>query len=182
MSGFNYDKDANGVVTVTMDMEGPVNSMSSAFLPLLRDTVAKLESESDLTGVVLASAKKTFFAGGDLNSLCQVTPDSAEMFFNEAQAIKAEFRRLEKLGKPVVAAINGAALGGGLELALACHYRIAWDNKAVQLGFPEVTLGLLPGGGGVVKAIYLMGLMASNEYLIEGKRVVPAKAKEAGLI
>ena len=182
MSGFNYDKDANGVVTVTMDMEGPVNSMSPEFLPLLRDTVAKLEAESDLTGVVLASAKKTFFAGGDLNSLCQVTADSAEMFFNEAQAIKGEFRRIEKLGKPVVAVINGAALGGGLELTLACHYRIAWDNKAVQLGFPEVTLGLLPGGGGVVKTIYLMGLMAANEYLIEGKRIAPAKAKEAGFI
>ena len=182
MSGFNYEKDANGVVTVTMDMEGPVNSMSEAFLPALRDTVEKLEAETDLTGVVLASAKKTFFAGGDLNSLCLVTEENAETFFNEAQAIKAEFRRLEKLGKPTVAAINGAALGGGLELALACHYRIAWDNKAVQLGFPEVTLGLLPGGGGVVKAIYLMGLMASNEYLIEGKRVAPAKAKEAGLI
>jgi 3-hydroxyacyl-CoA dehydrogenase/enoyl-CoA hydratase/3-hydroxybutyryl-CoA epimerase len=182
MSGFNYDKDANGVVTVTMDMEGPVNSMSPEFLPLLRDTVAKLEAESDLTGVVLASAKKTFFAGGDLNSLCQVTADSAEIFFNEAQAIKGEFRRMEKLGKPVVAVINGAALGGGLELTLACHYRIAWDNKAVQLGFPEVTLGLLPGGGGVVKTIYLMGLMAANEYLIEGKRIAPAKAKEAGFI
>ena len=182
MSGFNYEKDANGVVTVTMDMAGPVNSMSEAFLPALQDTVEKLEAEGDLTGVVLASAKKTFFAGGDLNSLCQVTEENAETFFNEAQAIKAEFRRLEKLGKPTVAAINGAALGGGLELALACHYRIAWDNKAVQLGFPEVTLGLLPGGGGVVKAIYLMGLMASNEYLIEGKRVAPAKAKEAGLI
>ncbi len=182
MSGFGYEKDANGVVTVTMDMEGPVNSMSEAFLPALRETVEKLEAENDLTGVVLASAKKTFFAGGDLNSLCQVTQENAETFFNEAQAIKAEFRRLEKLGKPTVAAINGAALGGGLELALACHYRIAWDNKAVQLGFPEVTLGLLPGGGGVVKAIYLMGLMASNEYLIEGKRVAPAKAKEAGLI
>ena len=182
MSGFNYEKDANGVVTVTMDMDGPVNSMSEAFLPALRETVEKLEAENDLAGVVLASAKKTFFAGGDLNSLCQVTEENAETFFNEAQAIKAEFRRLEKLGKPTVAAINGAALGGGLELALACHYRIAWDNKAVQLGFPEVTLGLLPGGGGVVKAIYLMGLMASNEYLIEGKRVVPSKAKEAGLI
>ncbi|MBT6352127.1 MAG: 3-hydroxyacyl-CoA dehydrogenase [Halieaceae bacterium] len=182
MSGFNYDKDANGVVTVSMDMEGPVNSMSPEFLPLLRDTVAKLEVESDLTGVVLASAKKTFFAGGDLNSLCQVTADSAEIFFNEAQAIKGEFRRMEKLGKPVVAVINGAALGGGLELTLACHYRIAWDNKAVQLGFPEVTLGLLPGGGGVVKTIYLMGLMAANEYLIEGKRIAPAKAKEAGFI
>ena len=182
MSAFSYEKDANGVVTVTMDMEGPVNSMSEAFLPALRETVEKLEAESELAGVVLASAKKTFFAGGDLNSLCQVTHENAEAFFNEAQAIKAEFRRLEKLGKPTVAAINGAALGGGLELALACHYRIAWDNKAVQLGFPEVTLGLLPGGGGVVKAIYLMGLMASNEYLIEGKRVAPAKAKEAGLI
>jgi 3-hydroxyacyl-CoA dehydrogenase/enoyl-CoA hydratase/3-hydroxybutyryl-CoA epimerase len=182
MTGFHYEKDTNGVVTVTMDMDGPVNSMSEAFLPALRDTVQKLEAETDLTGVVLASAKKTFFAGGDLNSLCQVTEDNAETFFNEAQAIKAEFRRLEKLGKPTVAAINGAALGGGLELALACHYRIAWDNKTVQLGFPEVTLGLLPGGGGVVKAIYLMGLMASNEYLIEGKRVAPAKAKEAGLI
>ena len=182
MSAFSYEKDANGVVTVTMDMEGPVNSMSEAFLPALRETVEKLEAESELAGVVLASAKKTFFAGGDLNSLCQVTQENAEAFFNEAQAIKAEFRRLEKLGKPTVAAINGAALGGGLELALACHYRIAWDNKAVQLGFPEVTLGLLPGGGGVVKAIYLMGLMASNEYLIEGKRVAPAKAKEAGLI
>ena len=182
MSGFDYDKDANGVVTVTMDMEGAVNSMSAAFLPALRETVDRLEAEDGLTGVVLASGKKTFFAGGDLNSLCQVTPDNAEMFFDEVQASKAEFRRMEKLGKPVVAAINGAALGGGLELALACHYRIAWDNKVVQLGFPEVTLGLLPGGGGVVKAIYLMGLMASNEYLIEGKRVVPAKAKEAGLI
>ena len=182
MSGFNYEKDASGVVTVTMDMEGPVNSMSSAFLPLLRETVEKLESESELTGVVLTSAKKTFFAGGDLNSLNQVTPETAETFFNEAQAIKADLRRLEKLGKPVVAAINGAALGGGFELALSCHYRIAWDNKAVQLGFPEVTLGLLPGGGGVVKTIYLMGLMAANEYLIEGKRIVPAKAKEAGFI
>ena len=182
MSGFNYDKDAKGMVTVTMDMEGPVNSMSPEYLPLLRDTVAKLEAESDLTGVVLASAKKTFFAGGDLNSLCQVTADGAEIFFNEAQAIKGEFRRMEKLGKPVVAVINGAALGGGLELTLACHYRIAWDNKAVQLGFPEVTLGLLPGGGGVVKTIYLMGLMAANEYLIEGKRIAPAKAKEAGFI
>ena len=107
MSGFNYEKDANGVVTVTMDMDGPVNSMSEAFLPALRETVEKLEGESDLTGVVLASAKKTFFAGGDLNSLCQVTEENAETFFNEAQAIKAEFRRLEKLGKPTVAAING---------------------------------------------------------------------------
>lgn len=182
MSGFHYDKDADGIVTVTMDMDGAVNSMSPAFLPLFQETLNKLESETGLAGVVLTSAKKTFFAGGDLNSLCQVTPDTAEMFFNEGLSIKAEFRRLEKLPVPVVAAINGAALGGGLELALACHHRIAWDHKSVQVGFPEVTLGLLPGAGGVVKTIYLMGLMAANEYLIEGKRVSPATAKESGLI
>ena len=182
MSGFHYEKDADGIVTVTMDMDGAVNSMSPAFLPLFQETLNKLESETGLAGVVLTSAKKTFFAGGDLNSLCQVTPDTAEMFFNEGLSIKAEFRRLEKLPVPVVAAINGAALGGGLELALACHHRIAWDHKSVQVGFPEVTLGLLPGAGGVVKTIYLMGLMAANEYLIEGKRVSPATAKESSLI
>ena len=102
MSGFNYEKDANGVVTVTMDMDGPVNSMSEAFLPALRETVEKLEAECDLTGVVLASAKKTFFAGGDLNSLCQVTEENAETFFNEAQAIKAESVSYTHLTLPTI--------------------------------------------------------------------------------
>jgi 3-hydroxyacyl-CoA dehydrogenase / enoyl-CoA hydratase / 3-hydroxybutyryl-CoA epimerase len=182
MSGFNYEKDADNIVTITMDMDGPVNSMSPAFLPLLEETVAKLEAEEGLKGVVLTSAKSTFFAGGDLKTLVQASADNAEDFFNNVQAIKAVFRRMEKMPVPYVAAINGAALGGGLELTLACNHRIAWDDKSVQLGFPEVTLGLLPGGGGVVKGIYLMGLMGANEYLIEGKRVTPAKAQQAGLI
>jgi len=182
MSEFDYQKDADNIVTITMDMQGPVNSMSPAFLPLLEDIVSKLEAENDLRGVILTSAKSTFFAGGDLKTLVQASPDTAEAFFSNVEAIKAVFRRMEKLPVPFVAAINGAALGGGLELALACNHRIAWDDKSVQIGFPEVTLGLLPGGGGVVKAIYLLGLMAANEYLIEGKRVAPAKARESGLI
>ena len=182
MSGFKYEKDSDGIVTVTMDMAGPVNSMSEEFLPLLAETAAKLENESGLTGVVLTSAKSTFFAGGDLNMLSQVTDETVEAFFEGVEATKAEMRRLEKLPVPIVAAINGAALGGGLELALACNYRIAVNHKSVQLGFPEVTLGLLPGGGGVVKGIYLMGLMAANEYLLEGKRVAPEQAQAAGLI
>lgn len=182
MSGFNYEKDASGIVTVTMDMAGPVNAMNDEFLALLNDTIDALEEEEGLTGVVLTSAKSTFFAGGDLNVLSQATAENAEAFFEGVQTTKAALRRLEKLPVPVAAAINGAALGGGLELALSCHYRVAWDDRSVQIGFPEVTLGLLPGGGGVVKGIYLMGLMAAQEYLIEGKRVAPAKAQASGLI
>ncbi len=179
---FHYEKDSNNIVTVTMDMDGPVNSMSDAFLPALEATLGKLEADADLAGVVLASGKSTFFAGGDLNMLCAVTEETVEAFFEGMCATKAAMRRLEKLHAPVCAAINGAALGGGLELALACHHRIAWNNRSVQLGFPEVTLGLLPGGGGNVKAVYLLGLMAANEYIVEGKRVAPEKALVSGLI
>ena len=179
---FHYEKDNNNIVTVTMDMDGPVNSMSDAFLPALEATLGKLEADADLAGVVLASGKSTFFAGGDLNMLRAVTEETVEAFFEGMCATKAAMRRLEKLHAPVCAAINGAALGGGLELALACHHRIAWNNRSVQLGFPEVTLGLLPGGGGNVKAVYLMGLMAANEYIVEGKRVAPEKALASGLI
>jgi len=179
---FHYEKDSNNIVTVTMDMDGPVNSMSDAFLPLLEETLGKLEADADLAGVVLASGKSTFFAGGDLNMLCAVTEETVEAFFDGMCATKAAMRRLEKLHAPVCAAINGAALGGGLELALSCHHRIAWNNRSVQLGFPEVTLGLLPGGGGNVKAVYLMGLMAANQYIVEGKRVAPEKALASGLI
>ena len=179
---FHYEKDSNQVVTVTMDMDGPVNSMSDAFLPLFEATLDKLEAETELAGVVLTSGKSTFFAGGDLNMLCEVTEETVEDFFNGMCATKAAMRRLEKLGSPVCAAINGAALGGGLELALSCHHRVAWNHRSVQLGFPEVTLGLLPRGGGNVKAVYLMGLMAANEYIVEGKRVAPEKALGSGFI
>ena len=179
---FNYEKDSNNIVTVTMDMDGPVNSMSAAFLPMFVETLDRLEAEGELTGVVLTSAKSTFFAGGDLNMLCAVTPETVDEFFQGMCDTKAAMRRLETLNAPVCAAINGAALGGGLELALSCHHRIAWNHRSVQLGFPEVTLGLLPGGGGNVKAVYLLGLMGANEYIVEGKRVAPEKALASGLI
>jgi len=182
MTGFAYEKDADGIVTITMDMAGPVNSMVPEFTPMLDETVDRLQAEEGLVGVVLTSAKSTFFAGGDLNGLCQVDDSNVEAFFLGVEEIKRVFRRMEKMPVPFVAAINGAALGGGLELALACNHRIAWQDRAVQIGFPEVTLGLLPGGGGVVKGIYLMGLLGANEYLLEGKRVTPEKALEAGLI
>ena len=114
----------------------------------MEEAVARLESEKDsITGVVVTSAKKTFFAGGNLEDLQSVGPDQAEEVFEKSQAVKAQLRRIERLGVPTVAAINGAALGGGLEIALACHHRIAADGR-YEVGLPEVTLGLLPGGGG----------------------------------
>lgn len=182
MSVFNYEKDADGIVTVTMDMTGPVNAMNEEYGVAMNETVDRLEKEEGLTGVVFASAKSTFFAGGDLNVLLAVQPEQAEEFYNGIIETKSRLRRLEKLPVPVVAAINGAALGGGFEICLSCNHRVAWDSKAVQVGLPEVGLGLLPGGGGVVRMVNLLGLETALPYLLEGKKVNAAKALKAGLI
>jgi len=178
----HYEKDGDGIVTVTMDMSGSVNAMNEEFRNDFGAVVERLEAEDQLAGVVLASAKKVFFAGGDLNDLVAITPDRIEDFMAGISRIKDQLRRLEKLPVPVAAAINGAALGGGFEICLACNYRVAWNNRGVQLGLPEVTLGLLPGGGGVVRMTKLLGLEAALPYLLEGKRVDPVKALDAGLI
>ncbi len=182
MSVFHYDKDDAGIVTVTMDMTGPVNAMNAEYQTAMTETVERLEAETDLRGVVFASAKKVFFAGGDLNDLVKVEPGQEEEFFTGLQATKSVLRRIEKLPVPVAAAINGAALGGGFEIALCCNYRVAWNDRSVQLGLPEVGLGLLPGGGGVVRMTRLLGLAAALPYLTEGTRVTPDKALAAGMI
>ncbi|WP_170336016.1 3-hydroxyacyl-CoA dehydrogenase NAD-binding domain-containing protein [Ruegeria arenilitoris] len=179
---FAYEKDAKGIVTVTMDMDGPVNAMNDAFLPQFREAVDKIEAEDDLKGVIWTSAKETFFAGGDLNMLKSITPDGVEALFENVEGTKAVMRRLEKLPVPVVAAINGAALGGGYEICLACNYRIAAENPKTKIGLPEVTLGLLPGGGGTVRLTWLLGLEAAMPFLLEGRQVNPQKALAAGLI
>ena len=167
MGEFRYEKDADGIVTVTMNMDGPVNSMSSAFRPLYAEMVTRLEAEAGLKGVILTSGKETFFAGGDLKRLVAVERDQLPALLDEVEGIKADMRRLEKLPVPVVAAINGAALGGGYELCLATNYRIAADTPKSKIGLPEVTLGLLPGGGGVVRLTYLLGLEAAMPLLLD---------------
>ncbi len=182
MSVFKYEKDADGIVTVTMDMTGPVNAMNEEYGVAMNETVDRLEKEDGLTGVVFASAKNTFFAGGDLNVLLAVQPEQAEEFYNGILETKGRLRRLEKLPVPVVAAINGAALGGGFEICLSCNHRVAWNGKGVQVGLPEVSLGLLPGGGGVVRMVNLLGLETALPYLLEGKKVNADKALKAGLI
>lgn len=182
LHGFHYQKDADDIVTVTMDLDGPVNAMNEQFRLAFRATIDQLCSETKLHGVIFASAKSTFFAGGDLKEMLQCQPGGEQSFFELVEGIKADMRRLEHLQAPVVAAINGSALGGGLELCLACNYRIASDKSSTLIGLPEVTLGLLPGGGGVVRSIHLLGLQTALPLLIEGKRMRPAQALETGFI
>ena len=139
-----------------------------------------LEAEKDdMKGVVVTSGKKTFFAGGDLNDLKRVRKEDAAEFGAFVREGKGLLRRLETLGKPVAAAINGAALGGGLEICLACHHRVIVDDPKAVLGFPEVQLGLLPGAGGVTRSVRMVGIVdALMQWLLQGQRHKPAKAKE----
>ena len=180
-----WDKDSDGIVTLTMDdPSGSANVMNDAYIESMGKAVDRLVAEQDsITGVVITSAKKTFFAGGDVKTMIQAKPEDAGNVFDTVETVKKQLRTLETLGKPVVAAINGAALGGGLEIALACHHRIAADVKGSQIGLPEATLGLLPGGGGVTRTVRMLGIQnAFVTVLAQGTRFKPAKAKEIGLI
>jgi 3-hydroxyacyl-CoA dehydrogenase/enoyl-CoA hydratase/3-hydroxybutyryl-CoA epimerase len=180
-----WDKDSDGIVTLTMDdPSGSANVMNEAYIESMGKAVDRLVAEKDsISGVVITSAKKTFFAGGDLTAMVKARPEDAGQFFDTVERVKKQLRTLETLGKPVVAAINGAALGGGLEIALACHHRIAADVPGSQIGVPEVTLGLLPGGGGVTRTVRMFGIQkAFVEILAQGTRFKPAKAKEIGLV
>mgnify|MGYP001495143926 CR=1 FL=1 len=178
---FQYEKDEQNIVTLTLDMPGrSANVLNDEFGEGFRAALAQLAAETNLAGVILTSAKKTFLAGADLEMIVGETDATA--VFHNTQALKAGFRQLETLGKPVVAALNGTALGGGLELALACHHRIAIDDPRSKFGFPEVTLGLIPGGGGIMRLTRMIGLQPSFPYLSEGTQMNPQAAKAAGII
>ena len=184
-STIRWDKDDDGVVILTLDDPNQsANTMNAAYAASIQATVDRLEAERDeITGVVITSAKKTFFAGGDLNDLKKATRENAEEIATFVRDGKAALRRLETLGKPVVAAVNGAALGGGLEIALATHHRVVVDDPKAVVGFPEVQLGLLPGAGGVVRTVRMLGIAnALLSVLMQGQRLRPAKALEIGLI
>ncbi|GAA1568374.1 3-hydroxyacyl-CoA dehydrogenase NAD-binding domain-containing protein [Kribbella sancticallisti] len=178
-------KNTDGVITLTMDdPAASANTMNETYIAAMAKTVERLQAEKDqLKGVVITSAKQTFFAGGNLEMLSKIQPENAAEVFETIEEVKRQLRVLETLGVPVVAAINGAALGGGLEIALACHHRIVADDNRIELGVPEVTLGLLPGGGGVTRTVRMLGLQdALMKVLLQGQRMKPAHAKSVGIV
>ncbi|HZX09036.1 3-hydroxyacyl-CoA dehydrogenase NAD-binding domain-containing protein [Kribbella sp.] len=178
-------KNDAGVVTLTLnDPDASANTMNDAYVEAMGRTVERLVAEKALLkGVIVTSAKSTFFAGGNLQQLSRIQPSDAAQVFETIEEVKRQLRVLETLGVPVVAAINGSALGGGLEIALACHHRIVADNNRIELGVPEVTLGLLPGGGGVTRTVRMLGLQdALMKVLLQGQRMKPAHALSVGIV
>ncbi|MFJ6518298.1 3-hydroxyacyl-CoA dehydrogenase NAD-binding domain-containing protein [Streptomyces filamentosus] len=184
-SAIAYLRDADGVVTLVLDdPDSSVNTMNDAFMTGLEECVPRLEAErGEIAGVLLVSAKKTFFAGGDLNRLRAGSPERAAEETAYIDRMKDWMRRLEKLGRPVVAVLNGTALGGGLEVALCAHHRIAVDLPGSRFGLPEVGLGLLPGGGGITRTVRMFGLhKALSEIVLSARKFDPREALAAGLV
>ncbi|MFF0482983.1 3-hydroxyacyl-CoA dehydrogenase NAD-binding domain-containing protein [Streptomyces sp. NPDC004435] len=184
-TAITYLRDADGVVTLLLDDPvSSVNTMNDAFMAGLEECVPRLEAERhDVTGVLLVSAKKTFFAGGDLNRLRAGSADRAAEETAYIDRMKGWMRRLERLGRPVVAVLNGTALGGGLEVALCAHHRIAVDLPGSRFGLPEVSLGLLPGGGGITRTVRMFGLRkALSDIILSARKFDPGEALAVGLV
>lgn len=184
-----YERDADGIVTLTLDDPNQsANTMNELYRTSMDAAVARLykehgDDDSAIRGVVITSAKKTFFAGGDLRLMTQTTKENAAEVFAQCEGIKASLRKLELFPKPVVAAINGAALGGGLEICLATNHRIAVDDRSVKIGLPEASLGLLPGGGGVTRTVRMFGIQSAlMDVLLQGPQFDPQKAQVKGLV
>jgi 3-hydroxyacyl-CoA dehydrogenase/enoyl-CoA hydratase/3-hydroxybutyryl-CoA epimerase len=180
-----FEVDAGGIATLTIDVPGkPVNVLTPELHADLDNAVDRIATDAAVRGVVITSAKRDFMAGADLKDL--VTVHDRGVSAAEAAAFSGTlnrlYRRLETCGKPVAAAINGLALGGGLELALACHYRVLADAPKVVVGFPEVTVGLLPGAGGTQRLPRLIGIANALPLMLEGRHVKPAEALRLGIV
>lgn len=184
-STITWKQEDDGIVVLTLDdPSSSANTMNAAYVASMEAMLDRLTAEIDgVTGVILASAKKTFFAGGNLEDILSYTPDDNERIAHDSDTVKRQLRRLETLGCPVASVIAGAALGGGLEIALATHHRIVADVRGAVVGLPEVGLGLLPGGGGVVRTVRLLGVVpAVRDVLLTGRRFSPQEALELGLV
>lgn len=182
MSAFTLVRQENGIAHLVMDVvDDTMNTLKAEFAEQVADVLAEIKSDSSITGIVLCSGKKdSFVAGADINMIndCK-SKDEVIALTRQGQMI---FAQLEQLSVPVVAAINGACLGGGLELAMACHARVCSDNPKTALGLPEVQLGLLPGGGGTQRLPKLVGVQKALDMMLTGKQLRAKQALKAGLV
>jgi len=173
--------DADGIAIATMDHPArSMNVLDDALAQPLAAAIERLVGDPAVKGLVIATGKKDFLAGADVDRLWAIT--TAQQAFDESMRFKAVLRRMERAGKPVVAAIRGKCLGGGLEIALACHRRIVLDDGLARLGLPEVKLGLLPGGGGTQRLPRLVGMQQALQWMLEGTEVRADQARAAGLV
>lgn len=184
LKNFSAQSD-NGIITVTIDQtERKMNVIGDGFNEAFATITDAFINDQDAKGLILTSGKSTFVVGADIDQLATI--ETAEQAFDLVEDLKTSLRKLETSGKPVVAAITGTALGGGLELALACHYRIAIDSpktsSTTKLGLPEVKLGLLPSGGGTQRLPRLIGIQKTLELMTQGKELRPQQALEIGFI
>jgi|GEM_PF-68084 len=190
MEYIRLEKDADGIVELIFDQPGKsVNTMGFEYIEAMQKAVTQLETmvaKDEIKGVYLRSGKKTFFGGGDLTSLVEMptelTEEEAAEKYQSILDAKRPLRKLETLGVPVAVGINGAALGGGYEICLACHHRVALNAKGVEVGLPEAQLGLLPGAGGIVRMVRLFGCQTAITWLSAGKKFKAEKALEKGWV
>ncbi|MCV2350109.1 3-hydroxyacyl-CoA dehydrogenase NAD-binding domain-containing protein [Paucibacter sp. Y2R2-4] len=177
----NIERGADGIVIATMDLPGhSMNVLNEALSAPLAGLTDLLEQDASVTGLILRSGKKDFLAGADIDRLRALS--TAQEAFDASMALKHFIRRFERCGKPVVAIINGMCLGGGLEIAMGCHWRIVIDDGRAKLGLPEVKLGLLPGGGGTQRLPRLVGMQQALQWMSEGTEVRAAQALSSGLV
>src|SRR6185369_8397638 len=192
---FKLDVDADGIALVTWDMPGrPMNVIDLATIEELSRIVEKIAADAAIKGAVITSGKETFCAGADLTLLDTLTRTfkelakdkgeeaAATVLFAESRKLSQLYRRIETSGKPFVAAINGTALGGGFELCLACHQRIAADNDKTRVGLPEIKIGLFPGAGGTQRVARMMTAADALQFLLKGDQLRLNRAKAMKLV
>jgi 3-hydroxyacyl-CoA dehydrogenase/enoyl-CoA hydratase/3-hydroxybutyryl-CoA epimerase len=179
----NYSVDSDGIATISWDMpDRTMNVLNEASMTAYAEALRKAQTDPAVKGIILTSAKADFIAGADLEMLLNADTSDAAALMEQFGQLQKLFRSQETGGKPIVAAINGTALGGGFEICLASHYRIAAANPKAKIGQPEVKIGLLPGGGGTQRIPRLIGVMSAAPILLEGKDLTVDAAKSLGLI
>ena len=186
MENFKIDVDADGIALITFDVPGrSMNTLTSGVMKEIPEWVERIKSDDAIKGAVLTSGKASgFCAGADLGDMAggMLAGGSLQDAYDAGWKLNGALRALETCGKPVAAAINGLALGGGLELTLACHYRVVGDSPKIQLGLPEIKVGLFPGGGGTQRLSRLVGVQAAMMAMSEGKSFRPNDARGAGIV